>query len=84
MKKSNIELKTWEEQAQNRNFWRQTTSIASQLFEQKRRRNEVDKPQQRKIRQAQPRPLPSIKCNLCDRMFQARIGLFIPQKHHHE
>ena len=29
MKKSNIHYKIWEEQAQNRNLWRQTTSIAS-------------------------------------------------------
>ena len=72
MKKSNIDLKMWEEQTQNRNVWRQITSIASELFEQKRRRSEADKRQQRKIRQAQPR----LKCNLCDRMFHARIGLF--------
>ena len=54
MKKSNIDSKMWEEQAQNRNLWRQTTSIASELFEQNRSRSEADKRQQRKIRQAQP------------------------------
>ena len=83
MKKSNINPESWEEQATDRKTWRQTIGAAAETFEQDRRRDVEEKRERRKARQTQPRPPPSIRCNLCPRMFHARIGLLSHQRHKH-
>ena len=83
MKNSNINPGTWEVQAADRKTWRQAIKTAAETFEQDRRRNIDEKRERRKARQSQPRPPPSISCDQCPRMFQARIGLISHQKYKH-
>ena len=83
MTKSNINPEIWEEQASDRKTWRQTIADAAKTFEQERRRKVEEKREIRKRRQTQPRPPPSIRCNLCPRLFHARIGLLSHQRYKH-
>lgn len=74
---------TWCNLAEDRMSWRKTTSDAVLLFEQNRRRRETDTRQRRKLRQILPRPPPTIRCDVCGRMFYGRIGLLSHQRHLH-
>ena len=83
MKKCDINPGSWEDQALDRKTWRQTIAAAADTFEQDRRREVEERRERRKARLSQPRPPPSIRCNLCPRMFHARIGLLSHQRHKH-
>lgn len=84
MKMTNINLQTWEESAMDRSLWRRTISNGVKLFEQEHRSKEENKRLACKLRKHLPRPPPTAKCDLCGRMFHARIGLFSHRKHVHK
>lgn len=83
MKRTNINLSTWETLAKDRTIWRTTASAGVAQFELDRRRQENEARLRRKLRQTQPRPPPTFNCSKCGRMFYARIGLISHQQHLH-
>ena len=83
MKLTGLNPQTWDQLAKDRSTWRQTIPAAVKMFEEERRRIVKAKRQARKLRAAQPRPPPTVLCDLCGRLFHARIGLFSHRKHAH-
>lgn len=80
---TSINPNTWHTLAEDRSSWRKGISSGVKHFEEERRRHEKEARERRKLRQAQPHPPPSIRCNVCGRMFHARIGLQSHQRHRH-
>ena len=80
LKSTNINPETWEATAGQRSEWRKTVKMGVSDFEDNRRSEAEAKRQRRKDRLRQPKPAPTIQCDLRPRLFHAQIGLISHKK----
>jgi len=83
LQKTNIDVKTLETIARDRPLWRRTIHEGSDHFERMRREEAEEKRQRRKATAALPPALATIFCDLCPRLFRARIGLISHKRAFH-
>ena len=82
LKRTNVNVETWEEIAKDRGQWRRNICSGIKHFETTRIKKDQEKRDNRKQRPANPPAQPSIPCDICGCLFRAKIGLILQMRTH--
>ena len=84
LKQAGINLQSWKQLANHRVTWRRKIRDGAESFETARKQQDEDRRKRRHEKLNQPRPLPSIPCDHCQRLFHHRLGLQSHIRHRHQ